>query len=94
MEEQGLIDSSLIDKWNTMDVGDEEEFEKWREEMLKELEKDPNYMNPPDEFEYLNRLQNFYHVNCEFCGSQHCTGVYDVEWREGCVLYKDEFEPR
>ena len=33
---------------NTMDVGDENEFEKWREEMLKELEKDPNYMDYKD----------------------------------------------
>lgn len=106
MEEQGLIDSSLIDKWKTMDVGDEEEFEKWREEMLKELEKDPNYTNPPDDFEwiakeaenkglegleYLTMLQKFYHDNCEACGSQRCLGVYDREWREGCTLYKKEF---
>lgn len=94
---------------NTMDVGDKNEFEKWREEMLKELEKDPNYMNPQDDFEwiakeaeskgleeseYLARLQRFYHDNCEACGTQRCTGVYDREWREGCRLYKNEFESR
>lgn len=67
------------------------EFEKWREEMLKELEKDPNYMNSQDEFGYIARLQKFYHDNCELCGSQRCTGVYDKEWREGCKLYKKEF---
>ena len=100
------IDPSLIDKWKTMDVGDENAFEKWREEMLKELEKDPNFMSTqddfewiakeaeskgPDGFEYLSRLQKFYAANCEFCGSQRCTGVYDREWREGCHLYKKEF---
>lgn len=85
MEEQGLIDASLIDKWKTMDVGDEEEFEKWCEEMNKELEKDPNYMNPEDEF------QRFYQDNCMQCGSQRCMGVYDKDWREGCELFKKEF---
>ena len=78
-----IFDINLIS--NKMDVGDENEFEKWREEMLKELEKDPNYINPEDE------LQRFYLDNCEACGSQRCLGVYDEEWREGCKLYKKEF---
>lgn len=44
-----------------------------------------------DESEYLARLQEFYQDNCKACGSQHCTGVYDEDWREGCKLYKKEF---
>lgn len=42
MEEHGLIDPSYAVK---MSVGDEEEFVKWCEEMNKELENDPNFMN-------------------------------------------------
>lgn len=106
LEEQEIIDSSHIDNCKIMDVGDEEEFEKWCEEMNKELEKDPNYINPQDDFEwiakeaeskglegfeYLSQLQKFYHDNCEACGSQRCLGVYDKEWREGCEFYKKEF---
>lgn len=81
-----IIDNMSDEELNqTMDVGDENEFENWREEMLKELEKDPNYMNIEDEF------QRFYQDNCKQCGSQRCTGVYDEVWREGCALYKKEF---
>lgn len=47
--------------------------------------------NGPEGFEYLARLQRFYRDNCEPCGSQRCTGVYDEEWRDGCVLYKKKF---
>lgn len=36
-------------------------------------------------------LDIFYRDNCESCGSQRCTGVYDEEWREECELYKKEF---
>ena len=58
---------------------------------------DPSYaskMKEADklfEQEYLDRLHKFWQDNCESCGTQRCTGVYDEEWRDGCVLYKKEF---
>lgn len=43
-------------------------------------------------FEYLARLQKFYHDNCEKCGLRRCLGVYDKDRREDCELFKEEFK--
>lgn len=71
----------------------------WDSEKLELRKKEPEFnviaeesdRKGLDESDYSDRLQKFYQDNCKQCGSQRCTGVYDEDWREGCVLYMKEF---
>ena len=58
-------------------------------EQMKELAE--RAANNPELMKYFNRLKEFSEKYCYCCGTQRCLGVYDKNWREGCLLYKKEF---
>lgn len=37
-------------------------------------------------------LREFERGYCLLCGSQHCGGITDKEWREGCPYYIEEYQ--
>ena len=36
-------------------------------------------------------FEEFNEKYCGICGTRHCSGIYDVVWREGCKYYDKEF---
>lgn len=70
------------------------EFESDNDELFsKTMERYAKFAaNDPEFFEYFLKLQRFQYEHCEPCGTQRCLGVYDKDWREGCILYLEEFD--